>query len=96
MGSALDVFVVGVVEVGVMGVLVVEIGVAERILAMPAGAEVARDGGWGGSRSACGTGRRRLRIEDAAEMGSVTTRCFGTGVAVAEGSGGGEGGGECW
>jgi hypothetical protein len=44
-------------------------------------------------RSAWGTGRRRLRIED---VGSVTTRCLG---AVAEGSVGGfggEGGGECW
>jgi hypothetical protein len=46
--------------------------------------------------SACGTGRRRLRMDDAAvaaEMGSVTTLCLG-GVAV--GRFGGEGGGECW
>jgi hypothetical protein len=53
-GSALDVFVVEVVEVGEMGVLVVVgIGVEERILAMPAGALVASGGGGGGgSRSA--------------------------------------------
>lgn len=48
------------------------------------------------SRFAWGTGRRRLRMEeaaDAAEMGSVTTRALG-GVWV--GRSGGEGGGECW
>lgn len=46
-------------------------------------------------RFACGMGRRRLRIEVAAEveeMGSVTVRWRG-GVAV--GRFGGEGGGEC-
>jgi hypothetical protein len=47
-------------------------------------------------RLVCGTGRRRLRMEvaaDVAEMGSVTTRCRG---GVAMGKFGGEGGGECW
>jgi hypothetical protein len=47
-------------------------------------------------RFAWGTGRRRLRIEDAAdaaEMGSVTTRGR---VGVCVGRLGGEGGGECW
>jgi hypothetical protein len=73
-----------------------EMGTGERIRAIPAGADAMGFGvgiGDEGMRSACGTGRRRLRMEDA---GSVTTRCLGT---VADGSGGGfggEGGGECW
>jgi hypothetical protein len=47
-------------------------------------------------RSGWGMGRRRLRMDDAAdaaEMGSVTTLCFG-GVGVERF--GGDGGGECW
>lgn len=51
-----------------------------------------------GTRSACGTGRRRLRMEDAAvaaEMGSVTTRFLG-GVMDGRDGCGGDGGGECW
>jgi hypothetical protein len=73
-----------------------DMGTGERIRAIPAGADVMGLGvgiGDEGMRSACGTGRRRLRMEEA---GSVTTRCLGT---VADGSGGGlggEGGGECW
>lgn len=46
--------------------------------------------------SAFGTGRRRLRMDDAAdeaEMGSVTIRVRG---GVDFGKFGGDGGGECW
>jgi hypothetical protein len=47
--------------------------------------------------SAVGTGRRRLRIEEAAEMGSVTTRwSLVTGNEVGSGGCGGVKGGECW
>lgn len=80
-----------------------EMGVGEWILAVPGmvgGGEGLRSGvvavvGWETMRSACGMGRRRLRIEEAAVMGSVTTRCLGRGVEDGRG-GGGDGGGECW
>lgn len=45
--------------------------------------------------STLGTGRRRLRMDDAAveaDIGSVTTRCLG---GVDLGKFGGDGGGEC-
>lgn len=54
-----------------------------------------RLGAGSGKRSAWGTGRRRLSIEDAADMGSATNLCFGTGVIEEGSGGGGEGGGEC-
>ena len=48
-----------------------------------------------GALSAEGTGRRRLRIEEAAEMGSVTTRLsLATGSEAGSGCGGVRGG-EC-
>jgi hypothetical protein len=51
--------------------------------------------GESGALSAEGTGRRRLRIEEAAEIGSVTTRwSLVTGSDVGSGCGG-VGGGEC-
>jgi len=52
-----------------------------------------------GMRSACGTGRRRLRMDvavAAAEMGSVTTLWRGGVIMGRGGTWGGEGGGECW
>tara|TARA_R110002003_G_scaffold121_1_gene10667 strand:+ start:13354 stop:13698 length:345 start_codon:yes stop_codon:yes gene_type:complete len=68
------------------------------ILAVPGG-EVGFWRVWMGSgvRSAWGTGRRRPRIEDAADaavMGSVTT-LGRSGVVMGKGWGG-DGGGECW
>lgn len=87
------------IEVGVVG----DKAVGEWILAVP---DMAVDGeglrkgvltvdGEDETRFACGTGRRRLRIEEAAVMDSATTRCFWRGVEIGSG-GGGEGGGECW
>jgi hypothetical protein len=49
-------------------------------------------GVFAGSLSATGTGRRRLRMEDAADIGS---RPICPGLESGRG-GGGEGGGDCW
>lgn len=98
-GSALKVPVVAVLKVlaalGEGGD-----GMLERMVcwisAVPVDSTVLGTGLRLGRRSGTGTGRRRLCDENADDVGSVTDTSFEFGVDIVDGSGGGEGGGECW